>query len=286
MTAQTLSERLSRLRQELQRLPQSEPRIEAEILLCQVLERPRSHLFCWPDAPFDPALERKLQQLLRRRLRGEPIAHITGQREFWSLPLQVTRDTLIPRPETELLVELALERIPRDRPCRVIDLGTGSGAIALAIASERPMAQISASDRSPECLQVAQGNARQLGLNQITFICSDWFAAVNGLFDLILSNPPYIPERDPHLQRGDLPWEPCAALASGADGLDAIRQITAQAPHHLTDRGWLLLEHGYDQAPSVRQLLSRSGFSQVQSWRDLAGIERVSGGRLAQPQAT
>lgn len=282
MTVLTLKQRLLQLQAELAALPHAECELEAQVLICRVLDRPRSHLFTWPDQPFDPKLEAPLQELLSRRLAGEPVAHILGQREFWSLPLKVSADTLIPRPETELLVELALQRIPTGQPLRVLDLGTGSGAIALAIASERPGARITATDRSAQALELARCNARELGLEQVEFRQGDWFTALPSAecFDLILSNPPYIADLDPHLQQGDLPREPLSALVSGSDGLDDIRRITEEAINWLQPQGWLLFEHGYQQAHAVCQILARGGLANPTSWNDLAGNPRVSGGQL------
>jgi release factor glutamine methyltransferase len=202
-----------------------------------------------------------------------------GRREFWSLDLEVTPATLVPRPETELLVELALERLPANGSERVLDLGTGSGAIALAIASERPRAQVTAVEASAPALAVAQRNAAQLGLERVRLLRSDWFSAVRDeCFDLVLSNPPYLALDDPHLREGSLPFEPGTALASGRDGLDALRAICAATPAHLRAGGWLLFEHGLAQGEAARALLRANGFENVHTWRDLEGRERVSGG--------
>ncbi len=208
-----------------------------------------------------------------------------GEREFWSLQLQVGPDTLIPRPETELLVELALERELPVAAARVLELGTGSGAIAAALASERRNWRITASDASLAALALAERNFRRLALVNVQPLHSDWYAALapGERFDLILSNPPYVAQGDPHLQQGDLPWEPRDALVAGADGLDAIRIIAAGALAHLVPGGWLLLEHGCDQGPAVRRLLGGAGLCQVASERDLAGLERVSLGRAPGP---
>lgn len=239
--------------------------------------------------------------VLQRRLTGEPVAYILGKREFYGLTLAVSPDVLIPRADTETLVEAALARIPEapsppfDKPRaglasptkerggipKVLDLGTGSGAIALAIASQRPLASVTGVDASPAALEMAQKNADSLRLANVRLLLSDWFAALAGeTFDVIVSNPPYIAASDPHLQQGDLRFEPATALASGADGLDDIRRIAADAPHFLKPGGWLLLEHGYDQAPAVRQWLQAHGFTEIASVKDLAGIERVTLGRF------
>ena len=223
----------------------------------------------------------RFRSLVARRAGGEPIAYLTGRREFWSLPLQVTTDTLIPRPETELLVEWALELLPATGHRWVADLGTGSGAIAAALAHERPGIELLASDLSAAALAVAAGNFAALGLDNVRSVCGNWYAALPRalLFDLIISNPPYIANGDPHLQGDGLPCEPAAALSSGSDGLDAIRLIVAQAGDWLVPGGWLLLEHGYDQADAVANLLRYHGFAAVATRHDLAGHPRASGGR-------
>ena len=207
------------------------------------------------------------------------MAYITGRQGFWSLELEVTPATLIPRAETELLVELALARLPCDTACSVADLGTGSGAIALAIASERPLAKVVATDASAAALAVAQRNAARLGITHVRFAQGDWLAPLAGqAFDLIVSNPPYIEAADPHLGEGDLRFEPATALASGADGLDAIRRIVHAAPAHLDPGGWLLFEHGWNQGEASRALLAGAGYAEVFTARDLERRERVSGG--------
>ncbi len=221
--------------------------------------------------------------LLQRRLAGEPMAYILSQREFYGLNLKTTKATLIPRPDTETLVEAALAKISTDNVVSVLDLGTGTGSIALAIASQRPLANITAVDFSHEALQVAKENAASLKLNHVKFIESSWFSAFtadpNKSFYVIVSNPPYISENDVHLSQGDLRFEPISALASGVDGLDDIRMIIKQAPQYLNQGGWLMLEHGYDQAAAVASLLSERGFTQVSHVLDLAGIQRVTMGR-------
>ena len=253
-------------------------RIEVQCLLQRVLNVERAYFFAHPERALSTAEETAYQALLQRRLNGEPIAYILGEREFFGLSLNVTPATLIPRPDTELLVELALERISRPKG-RVLDMGTGSGAIALAIAHQRPGAEVWACDASTAALAVAQHNALRLGIANVHFIESNWFSALGEQrFDLIVSNPPYIETGDQHLSQGDVRFEPLTALASGADGLDDIRRIVAQATAHLESQGWLLLEHGYNQATQVRELLQQSGFSSVFSARDLSGIERCSGG--------
>jgi release factor glutamine methyltransferase len=255
-------------------------RLDAELLLCQVLGRPRSYLYTWPEYELDEAQAEALEKLVERRLGGEPVAHILGRREFWSLELAVSADTLIPRPETELLVEAALARIPEQADWSVADLGTGSGAIALAIASERPNCRVTAVERSAGALEVAKQNASRLGLSNVEFLQGEWFAPLAGRrFQVILSNPPYIPESDPHLSRGDLRFEPRSALAAGPDGLDDIRQLVSGAPAFLCPPGWLLLEHGYDQGTAVTGLLGDAGYIEVADLADLQGHGRVAIGR-------
>jgi release factor glutamine methyltransferase len=255
--------------------------LEAALLLCHLLNKPRSYLYAWPEKTLDPEQLSDYEILIGRRLAGEPIAHITGQREFWSLNLKVTSDTLIPRPETELLVERSLHHLENTPQPLVADLGTGSGAIALALASERGDAEIYACDLSENALAVAQENAEQLALNNVRFHAGDWFQALptDSKYDLIVSNPPYIEADDPHLRRGDLLKEPLSALISGEDGLVDIRQIIEQAPSHLKPGGWLLFEHGYQQAEAVANLLQCKGFVDIQSHKDLAGHPRVTEGR-------
>jgi release factor glutamine methyltransferase len=228
-----------------------------------------------------PRQAEHFRALAARRTAGEPVAYITGEREFYGRVFAVSPAVLIPRPETELLVELALERVPRNEPCRVLDLGTGSGCIAISIALERPAARVTATDCSAAALQVARRNAQHLGAGNVDFKAGNWLAAVGGeKFSVIVSNPPYVADGDVHLAQGDLRFEPRSALVADADGLACIRTIVAAAPDHLLPGGWLLLEHGYNQASSCRALLAAAGFAGVQSWRDLAGIERVSGGQL------
>jgi release factor glutamine methyltransferase len=217
---------------------------------------------------------------LNRRQQGEPIAYLLGWREFWSLPLEVTPDTLVPRPETELLVELALARLPADQPLKIADLGTGSGAIALALARERPQAAIIGTDISPAALQVARRNGVCFDLNNIEWRQGDWLTPLaDERFDLIVSNPPYIAATDNHWREGELRFEPFTALVSGVDGLQALRTLIAQAPNSLRFGGWLLLEHGYDQGESVPALLTACGFVEVADHQDGAGLSRCSSGR-------
>ncbi len=259
------------------------PRLDAELLLAHAIDRPRSHLRAWPENRPDDMQLAQFENLLTRRLAGEPMAHILGAREFWSLDLAVTPDTLIPRPDTEILVEAALERIPRDTPCRVLDLGTGTGAIALALKKERALAEVHASDASSAALAIARGNAEKHGMD-IHFHAGDWWTPFRErLFDVVVSNPPYVAAGDAHLGKGDLRFEPRAALVSGADGLDAIRTIIAGAREHLAPGGWLLLEHGHDQAHALDELLAKAGFEDRALRKDFSGNDRVSFGRLRVP---
>lgn len=257
--------------------------LDAQVLLAHVLGRDRA----WLVAHADDALARDPSDaffaLARRRRDGEPVAHLTGVREFWGLPLRVSAAVLIPRPETETLVELALARLPDDCDVRVLDLGTGSGAIALALAHERPRARILATDASAEALAVARENARRLGLRNVDFAQSDWYANATSIsrsapFDLIASNPPYVAGGDPHLTAGDVRFEPSAALSPGKDGLAAIRRIVEGARDWLAAGGTLVVEHGYDQSARVCELFAAAGFADVTALRDLAGIPRVVAG--------
>lgn len=263
------------------------PRLDAELLLAHALGRERSYLRAYPEKhPDAPALE-LFRGLVAARKSGEPIAYLTSKREFWSLPLKVTPATLIPRHETELLVELALQRVPAGAAWRLLDLGTGSGAVALALAHERPHCRITATDMSAKALAVAAENAADLGLENLEFLAGDWFAPLGERrFHLIVSNPPYVREGDPHLETGDARYEPRSALTAGSDGLRDLTHIVASAPYHLERGGWVLLEHGHDQGMAVRALLSQRGFSDTVTSRDLQGIERVSGGLWANPVAT
>ncbi len=255
------------------------PVLDAELLLAHVLAKPRSFLRTWPEHRLEATRIDAFNRLLDRRRGGEPIAYLLGEQGFWSIDLQVSDATLIPRPDTERLVELALELGPRGA-ARVLDLGTGTGAVALALAGERPKWQITATDVVPAAVALAENNRKRLGRENVRLVTSDWFAALDRTpFDLIVSNPPYIGIDDPHLQRGDVRYEPASALVSGADGLDAIRHIVQRAPGYLRGDGWLLLEHGWEQADAVAALLRERGFAHVRSWADLAGQQRVSGGQ-------
>ena len=281
-------------------------KLEAQLLLQHVLNVNRAWLISHENDALQANIHAAFEALLKRRLNGEPIAYILGYREFYGLNLKVTPDTLIPRPDTETLVEAALAKIPlmvrqahhernisnsvRPEPVEghthsqhtILDLGTGTGAIALAIAKHRPQAYVTAVDASQAALDKAIENAQNLNIPNVKFILSDWFSALNQeKFDLIVSNPPYIEQHDIHLQQGDLRFEPISALASGADGLDAIRHIIKNAPPHLNPHGWLMLEHGYNQASKVAALLKQAAFSDISHAKDLSGIDRVTIGRLA-----
>ncbi len=262
-------------------LTEREAGLETHILLGRALCKPRAYLLAHRDDPIDPTTLADFNALIERRLGGEPIAYILGEREFFGFTLRVTPAVLIPRPDTELLVELALALIPEQAACEVLDLGTGSGAVAIAIAKQRLKARITAIDQSAEALAVARDNAQRLGASNVHFLQGDWFAPLppDARFDVIVGNPPYIAEGDAHLAQGDLRFEPKAALASGADGLDAIRAIAGRVAQHLTPQGWLLLEHGFEQGHACRKVLAEHGLQEVSSHRDLAGLERVTAGR-------
>jgi len=259
------------------RLPGDEARAEAERLLTHALGVGPTWLYTHRDDVPPATQVAGFERLLDRRLAGEPVAYLIGHRGFWRFDLAVTSATLIPRPETERLVELALERLPEGRPLRVADLGTGTGAIALAIALERPLAQVVATDASAAALAIAQGNAKALGLSRVEFREGDWFGPLAGeRFDLIASNPPYIAQHDAHLTQGDLRFEPASALASGEDGLDDIRRIAADAPAHLHGGGWLLVEHGWDQGAAVREIFAKAGLEEIDTVQDWEQRDRVT----------
>jgi len=255
--------------------------IDAQILLAHVLGVDRAWLVAHAGDPLSAAHLDAFQALAKRRIAGEPVAYLVGRRGFHAIELEVTPAVLVPRPETETVVDLALERLPPDRDVAVLDLGTGSGAIALAIAHARPRARVLATDASPAALDVARANARRLGLANVAFAAGDWYDALPAdapAFDLIASNPPYVAYGDPHLDAGDLVHEPRLALTPGGDGLDALRVIIAGAPARLVAGGTLVVEHGYDQADDVRALFEAAGFAAIVSRRDLAGIPRAMAG--------
>lgn len=298
-TSESLGEILKRDSQRLAtalNLDFSTARIEVQCLLQSVLNVNRAYLLTHPERVLNADEVTRYQALCERRMLGEPVAYLLGVREFYGLDFKVTPATLIPRPDTELLVELALQKVPSSSTgfaplpllagkagrgiFRVLDMGTGSGAIALSIAHERPDVHVVAVDASEAALAVATENAQCLGIDYVRFLHSDWFSKLSGeCFDLIVSNPPYIEADDEHLSQGDVRFEPMSALASGSDGLDDIRRILKDAKAHLYAGGWLMFEHGYNQAERVRQLLQQHGYREVASLLDLAGIERVTLGR-------
>ena len=251
------------------------PRLDAELLLARALDVPRSYLFAHPEDELDSAAVKRFSTTIESRTKGAPLAYITGEKEFWSMTLMVTRDTLVPRPETETLVDQVLVRIPKREAMQVLDLGTGSGAIALAIAKERPICDVTATDFSAAALAVAKENARQHSLPNIEFLLGDWLEPVAGqMFDVIATNPPYVPSEDPDLER--LQHEPLTALASGADGLDAIRRIAVDAMSVIKPGGSLLIEHGDEQHGAVAEILQKAGWKEIGVTNDLAGIPRVT----------
>lgn len=259
------------------------PQADVSFFLQHVLKKNTAWLRLHDNEPLASADAQLLDNLLIRREAGEPVAYILGEKGFWSLDLQVNRATLIPRPDTELLVEIALETLPDHQALAVLDLGTGSGAIALAVAKERTQATVTAIDQSAAALAVAQENATRNAL-VLRFLQGNWFAPVAGeSFDMILSNPPYIAENDPHLSRGDVRFEPLTALVSGADGLNDLRHIVATAPAYLKPEGWLAVEHGFDQGMAVRELFAQAGFAFVETRPDMEGRERVTLGQFRGP---
>ena len=277
MSARTVRQHLRAAQERLVNLPAG--RLEAEILLAHCLGSPRSTLYASPEMIISEQIGDRYRQLVARRLAGEPIAYLTGRREFWSLPLRVTPDVLIPRPETERLVELALERIPANAKWRLADLGTGSGAIALALASERPGCEVHGSDVSAAAIAVARDNAERLGIGNVRFHTGSWSRPLTGRFQLVLSNPPYVDEDDPHLAQGDCRFEPLGALTPGSDALAAIRSVAREASGVLEPGGWLLLEHGPDQGGEALTILKEAGYEDVFTAQDLLGHDRVTGGR-------
>jgi len=257
------------------------PRRDAEILLEHVTGKARTFLLAFGETELTADQQAQLDALLARRKTGEPVAHLVGEREFWSLPLYVSAATLIPRPDTECLVEQALARLPAT-PARILDLGTGTGAIALALASERPDCQVTAVDVMPDAVALAQRNLERLGLKNVTVQQSSWFAALaDQQFDTIVSNPPYIDECDPHLGEGDVRFEPRSALVAADQGLADLSHIINQSRQHLVSGGWLLLEHGWTQGEAVRALFQQAGYQQVETCRDYGGNERLTLGKMA-----
>lgn len=253
--------------------------LDAQCLLAHVLEKPRSYLYTWADRELTDEQQLSFNLLIEKRRNGEPVAYLMGERDFWTLTLKVTPDTLIPRPDTERLVELALSCELPVGNVRIADLGTGSGAIALALAHERPQWQVLAVDQSEGALNVAQQNAQLNNLQNVSFVLGNWCEPLDNGLQMIVSNPPYIREDDPHLQQGDVRFEPITALVAHDDGLKDIRDITAQAAVKLADDGWLLFEHGYNQGEAVRKILTAAGFEHVRTEQDLAGHDRVTLGQ-------
>lgn len=254
--------------------------LDAQVLLAHALGQSRTWLITHARDPIAADRLEKFNKLIERRTNGTPIAYLTGEQEFWSLPLKVTDDTLIPRPETELLVELVLEKLPVGGTCRVADVGTGSGAIALAIASERKDCRLVATDASAAALTVARDNARRLNIGNVEFVeGSNLQPLKDQTFNIIVSNPPYIPENDPHLSQGDVRFEPRSALVAGIDGLAVIRVLINEGSTYLVDDGWLMIEHGYDQEKVVTHLFNQAGFRNIECYRDLAGLPRASVGK-------
>ena len=268
------------LAQKLVEVSQS-PRLDVEVLLARALGKTRTYLYTWPENKVPTDAYDSFLGYLQRRRQGEPIAYIVGEKEFWSLPILVDNNVLIPRPETELLVETALSRYASDcqRPRAVADLGTGTGAIAIALATERPHWTVYALDKSTAATALAEQNCRRLQVQNVVVVQSDWCAALGHSLDLIVSNPPYIAADDQHLSEGDVRFEPKSALVADGGGLADIEQVVTQSYQHLSEGGWLLLEHGYNQAPAVLSLLEHQGFSDCFVKRDIGGNERVSGGR-------
>ncbi|MCT8345310.1 MULTISPECIES: peptide chain release factor N(5)-glutamine methyltransferase [Photorhabdus] len=271
---------LSWLKQATRQLSASDtPKRDAEILLGFVTHHSRTYILAFGETQLAPEQFSQLETLLARRVKGEPIAYITGEREFWSLPLNVSPATLIPRPDTECLVEKALERLSLT-PCHILDLGTGTGAIALAIASERPDCRVTGVDINPDAVMLAQGNAEKLKIQNVDFLLSNWFSSLNNQqFGMIVSNPPYIDETDPHLSQGDVRFEPDSALIAAKQGIADLNTIIDLSRHFLLPGGWLLLEHGWKQGNVVRSLFSESGYRQVATFQDYGGNERITLGQ-------
>lgn len=273
---------------ELERISDS-ARLDIEIILCHILQKNRTWLFTWPDKILTPDQQQMFAEFFQRRKSGEPIAHIVGEREFWSLPLAVNNSTLIPRPDTELLVETTLELFAQDKSDQArncLDLGTGTGAIVLALASEKPHWQLLGVDKSADAVALAEQNRKQLNFNHVKVQQSDWFTQIEAnKFDVIVSNPPYIDPQDPHLDQGDVRFEPRSALIAENHGLADIELIIRESWNYLRSDGWLLLEHGYDQGDAVRELLRAHGFVAVETRRDLGNNERVSLGKRS-PEST
>ena len=258
-------------------------RLDAEVLLGHCLEKNRSFLRAWPELPVNPTQNIRYKVLIAQRRQGFPVAYLTGRREFWSRDFIVSPDVLIPRPDSELLIELSLANLSQDKPCKIIDLGTGSGILAITLAAESPLAQVMATDISSKALNIAKHNADRLNSENVCFAISDWFEQITDQdFDLVISNPPYICEDDPHLQQGDVRFEPGSALISGENGLKDIRLIAEQSRHHLKNNGCLLIEHGYNQAIEVQAIFKALHYRNVNTHPDLSGQARVTSGLWTQ----
>lgn len=280
MTQTLLPSGTQTLRAAVEQVRRRVPRLDARLLIQHLLGITHAQYLADPDRSLSAEQVEAFMSLVLRRERGEPVAYLLGEKDFYSRTFRVTPDVLIPRPDTELIVTLALKRLKALAWPRVLDLGTGSGAIAVTLACEHPEAEVTAVDLSPAALTVAQGNAGALG-GKVRFVESDWFAALAGeTFDVVVANPPYVAARDPHLLQDGLPFEPDLALTDGADGLGCIRRIVADAPRHLATGGVLLIEHGYDQAAAVRDLLAAGPYAEISTWQDLSGIDRVTGASL------
>lgn len=275
---QAIAELIDKASQHLQ-IQSDTPLLDAEVLLCHCLDKTRSFLRAWPEHQPSQEQLKHFWALIDERHRGVPVAHLTGHREFWSRDFVVNANVLIPRPDSELLVELALARLAPDASTKIIDLGTGSGALAITIALERPLANVLASDRSASALDVAHLNATRLGANNVTFVTSDWFEDIAATdFDMVLSNPPYIAADDRHLQQGDVRFEPRSALISAEQGLSDINTLARQSRSHLKPGGHLLIEHGYDQRQAVQQIFKHYGYRRTTTHNDLSGNPRVTSG--------
>jgi len=268
--------------QQLQGSGSDSPSLDAAVLLCHALDKPRSFLLTWPDKILDAQQLSAFDELLQCRLTGEPVAYIVGEREFWSLPLKVSPTTLIPRPDTERLVEIALDKAMQIEG-EILDLGTGTGAIALALASELPQRQVTGIDLKEDAQKLAQSNAHALNLTNTHFLSGSWFEplASGTEFALIVSNPPYIEKEDPHLTQGDVRFEPLSALVADEKGLADIKHIATQARHYLIENGWLMFEHGFEQGESVRELLQALGYDQVATYKDYGDNDRVTIGQFS-----
>ena len=276
----TVRELLAWGRQRLQSQPAGQ--LETEMLVCHVLGVSRAWLYANPEGVLDPARLEAARELIERRVNGEPVAYLTGEREFWSMPLKVSPDVLIPRPETERLVEVVLEAIPPSANWRIADLGTGSGAIALALAIERPGCEVHATEYSHAALALARENGRLVAPGRVRFHKGSWLAPLRGKFEILVSNPPYVAANDPHLQQGDCRFEPADALTPGRDALAAIRHIADESRLYLQQGGLLAFEHGYDQGEALRQLMAELGYIDVRTHQDLENRERVTTGTFGE----